>query len=71
MKICHSCGASNTDAAKFCVECGVAVKSTESQQQNPASTDHRSQSNISRTSPTVITPTVITQRFSRSKDHKN
>ena len=70
MKICHSCGASNTDAAKFCIECGVAVKSTESQQQNPTSTDHQSQSNSSRTSPTVITPTVITQRSRGQKTIK-
>lgn len=28
MKICSNCGASNTDAAKFCIECGTAQGAT-------------------------------------------
>ncbi len=58
MKICHSCGASNTDAAKFCVECGVALKSIPTpKQQNLRTTETQFPSNNSRIPPTVIPST--------------
>ena len=65
MKICHSCGASNTDAAKFCVECGVALTSISiPQKQDIAPTNDRFQSNSSRIPPTMqpasaVPPTII------------
>lgn len=36
MKICSNCGASNTDASKFCTECGIALAPVATA--NPAST---------------------------------
>jgi len=55
MKICHNCGASNTDAAKFCVECGVALTTER------ATSPNRSQLDRTGIQPTVIPPKIKSQ----------
>ncbi|MGF1489318.1 MAG: VWA domain-containing protein [Prochloraceae cyanobacterium] len=65
MKICHSCGASNTDAAKFCVECGVALKSIGKQEQKKIEfKEDRSESIVPAT---VIPPTEIPPKSPNKK----
>jgi len=65
MKICHSCGASNTDAAKFCVECGVALKSIGKQPEKKIEfKEDRSESIVP---PTVIPPTEIPPQSANKK----
>lgn len=56
MKVCNSCGASNTDATKFCLECGVALTKIETRDRQNRDL---LESNTSRIPSTIRTPPTV------------